>query len=223
MEELPQFHRYQCLICGKVFESESAQQEHERRCKESARSLYLSAESALPQQRASGPRLSSANALPRQKNAAWPRPRGIASRAEWPAVKDKIPALLLHDALEPFASLKPALARLSVEGTRVRTCQEAQQRLERTASPHLVFTDVTLPDGTWKEVVDAAALAPATASVIVVNRFPDDSLYVDAIDRGASDFITPPFDDGDLAHVVATALQNLIQRGIWQTLARSST
>src|SRR5437773_10522110 len=88
-------------------------------------------------------------------------------------MNEKILALLLHDQDEPLSSLKSALANLSVETTRARTCAEAFNELQRRVKPHLVFTDVTLPDGTWADVLRLPRKAFALVDVIVVARVVD--------------------------------------------------
>ncbi|MGH9468965.1 MAG: DUF7128 family protein [Terriglobia bacterium] len=47
LEKSEEFRWHQCAICGKVFDSEAAQQEHERRCKKVWRSRLFLAESDL--------------------------------------------------------------------------------------------------------------------------------------------------------------------------------
>ncbi|MGH9357936.1 MAG: hypothetical protein ACRD1O_02040 [Terriglobia bacterium] len=122
-------------------------------------------------------------------------------------MENRIPAVLLHGSTELFVGLKFALEGLSIETTQVRTCEEVRQLLSGPVPPRLVFTGATLPDGSWKEVVEAAAEAKAPASVIVVNRIPDHRLYMDAMYHGACDFITPPFEG--LKHIVASAIRNV--------------
>ncbi|MGH9468964.1 MAG: hypothetical protein ACRD1N_01315 [Terriglobia bacterium] len=130
--------------------------------------------------------------------------------------------LLLHDTAEPFASLKSTLSGISVESAQARTCAEARELLGRSPAPSLVFTDVHLPDGTWREVIAAAAATKPAAGVIVVNRFPDDLLYVQTMCSGASDFIAPPFSPRDLAYVVSAAFQSLLARSCDKALSRAT-
>ena len=49
MREAEHFLRYQCLICGKVFDSEEAHEEHERKCKKGFGSVPLRLESEFPE------------------------------------------------------------------------------------------------------------------------------------------------------------------------------
>lgn len=126
--------------------------------------------------------------------------------------KEKISALLVHRQPDPWRSLKLALEGQSIKTSRARTCREVSRRLERASPPHLVFTDTTLSDGTWAEVLSLAAKAPAAVNVVVVSRLVDVKLYVEAIERGAWDFIAPPFEAADLAYVVRCAWGNVLSR-----------
>jgi FixJ family two-component response regulator len=74
--------------------------------------------------------------------------------------------------------------------------------------PDLIFTDTALADGIWAEVEALAKRMLPRVPVIVVSGQVNVPLYLDALERGASDFIVPPFRDADLDHVVRGALLN---------------
>ena len=76
-------------------------------------------------------------------------------------------AILVHDQPHPLDSLKPVLRDLSVETCSVRTCEEAGRLITQT-EPQLVFTDTSLPDGSWADVVRMAERASSRVDVIVV-------------------------------------------------------
>jgi FixJ family two-component response regulator len=57
-------------------------------------------------------------------------------------------------------------------------------------------------------VLTLAAKASAPVNVIVVAPFADVNFYVQAIERGAFDFIVPPLSDPELLHVVRIAAEN---------------
>jgi len=114
-----------------------------------------------------------------------------------------ITALLVSDAGEPFEKLEMVLERQGIRTYWARDSAEALLLLERPNPPQMVFTDTTLPDGTWADVVSLAArhLVP----VILVSRLMDRALYVHSLERGAFDFIVPPFVSSDVAHIVKCA------------------
>ncbi len=124
-------------------------------------------------------------------------------------MKEAASALFVHHESEPFGALEKALESQSVKVCHVSSCREASRPLQDSNPPHLVFTDTTLLDGTWTDVLGLAGKAPATVNVIVVAHFPDMRLYVEVIQNGAFDFLAPPFVPSDLAHVVRCALENV--------------
>ena len=122
----------------------------------------------------------------------------------------EISAILLHDAAGPLPELKRALESQSVKTRMVATCREVTRLLGSSDAPLLIFTDRQLPDGTWSDVVRLACQAPTPASVIVVSRLVDVSLYLDTLERGAFDFIVPPFESAGLAHIVRCGVDNTL-------------
>ncbi|MBI1941083.1 MAG: response regulator [Acidobacteria bacterium] len=133
-----------------------------------------------------------------------------------------ISAVLVHNQPDPLGGLKPALEIQSVVIRRAHSCREAGRLLEGPNPPLLVFTDSQLPDGTWADVVRLAGKAPTPASVIVVSRLVDVQLYLDALEYGAFDFIAPPFEPRELAHVVECAVANTLSLRGAQTPSAAS-
>ncbi len=123
-------------------------------------------------------------------------------------------AILVHGQSGPFESLKRMLRELSVETYSVATCQEAASLIPQ-CKPHMVFTESTVADGTWLSVFNSAEAADAPLSVIVVGTFPDTKCYLSLMERGAFDFVAPPFEREPLSFVVrSAALDTLRRRGV---------
>jgi two-component system, NtrC family, response regulator PilR len=114
-------------------------------------------------------------------------------------------ALMVHDRPEPCQSLKLVLRRLGLDTFSVRSCAEAALLLEQT-NPHLVFTDTKLPDGTWIDVVNLAEEAAAPICAILAGPSKDPELLRTALQIGAFDFISPPFDAEAISRLVAQAM-----------------
>jgi DNA-binding NtrC family response regulator len=127
-------------------------------------------------------------------------------------MKEQVRALLVHSAQEPLATLKGVLERQSINTTWVKSCAEVMDKLELDPAPHLVFTDTVLPDGTWERVLALAGNAAQFANVIVVSASADIRLYIETVERGAWDFMTPPFAEVEVAHVVRCAMDNVHKR-----------
>jgi len=113
-------------------------------------------------------------------------------------------ALLVHDHPEPFESLKRVLRDLSVETYSVQTCKEAEDLITQ-CRPHLVFTENALPDGSWVSMLNVAGASDVPLNVIVVGALPDAHFYLSAMERGAFDFVTPPFESEALSFIVRSA------------------
>lgn len=113
-------------------------------------------------------------------------------------------AILIHGKTEPFESLKRMLRDLSVETYSVATCKEAASLISQ-CKPQMVFTESTVTDGTWLSIFNLAEAADVPVSVIVVGTFPDTKCYLSVMERGAFDFVAPPFEREPLSFVVRSA------------------
>src|SRR5581483_4458130 len=126
-------------------------------------------------------------------------------------MSDRLFALLVHDHREVFESLKSVLHELSIETYSVSSCDEASELIAK-CKPHLVFTDKSLPDGSWVSILNAADSLEVPLSVVVVAAYPDTKLYVSVMQRGAFDFIAAPFERKLLEYVVKAAVNNTFSR-----------
>lgn len=128
-------------------------------------------------------------------------------------LKTNVKALLVYNQDEPLSELRRALETQPMETHRARTCRQATDYLHESSDrPHVIFTDTTLPDGTWEDVLRVAREAPSAADVVVISRWPDVKVYIDALERGAFDFMTPPFREVELDHVLRCATTDVAAR-----------
>jgi len=127
-------------------------------------------------------------------------------------MQENIVALLVHDCAEPMEFVRRALEREFIETQSVKTCGEVAAILWGSRPPHLVFADPCLADGSWEDVIVLTEQAPVPANVIVVSEVVDIALYLEAIQRGAFDFIVPPLPQPDLSYVVRSAVENALRR-----------
>ncbi len=119
-------------------------------------------------------------------------------------MKTRFLALLVYDQSRTLHLLHAALSFLPVDTIHVRNCAELKRAVSQTC-PHLIFTDTSLPDGSWVDAVNIAEKSELPANVIVVGSYKDINLYISALERGAFDFILPPFERRDLEFVVKGA------------------
>ncbi len=125
--------------------------------------------------------------------------------------RERIRSLLVHDREDRFSILKSALQGLGIETTRARNCRSAELALCDTPPPHLVFTDVVLPDGNWMDLLDLTAKSKERVNLIVVSPRADIRLYMDVMNHGAYDFITESFTVPEIVHVVRSGVDNAVQ------------
>jgi DNA-binding NtrC family response regulator len=124
----------------------------------------------------------------------------------------RIAALLVRDPGEHWGGLRIALQDQSIETSEVRTCRQASKVLQQPDPPHLVFAAGTLSDGTWVDVLQLAAEAGAFVNVIAVSPVADMEFYISVMERGAYDFIVPPFSHPDVAYIVRGAAESVCAR-----------
>ncbi len=113
-------------------------------------------------------------------------------------------ALLVHSRCEPFQSLKQSLRDLSIETYSVATCREAEELISQ-CKPHIVFTDASLVDGSWERILNFTDTRNVPLSLIVVSAVVDTRLYLSVMERGAFDFVVPPFEHESLNFVTRSA------------------
>jgi DNA-binding NtrC family response regulator len=119
---------------------------------------------------------------------------------------EQINALLVHSEDETFQDLTRALKSLSIRVVHAGNCREASVLLKKQGVADMVFAGTNLQDGGWADVLTLAQQSKSYLPVIVVSRMLDVELYMDALGRGAFDFVTPPFLDSDLARILRSAI-----------------
>ncbi|WP_245639344.1 response regulator [Rubellimicrobium mesophilum] len=101
--------------------------------------------------------------------------------------------------------LRSALDRAGYSIVEAETAREALGRLD-TERPELVLLDLGLPDRDGLEILPLI-LARSTARVLVVSAREATEEKVAALDLGADDFVTKPFDTDELLARVRVALR----------------
>lgn len=126
-------------------------------------------------------------------------------------MRRKIWALLVSGHAGDLTSLRRVLEQL-VRISDAPSCQHAARYLAKPNPPHLVFTEATLPDGTWIDILKLAAAASRPVNVIVTSRTADIGLYIEAMEQGAFDFVTASSLIPEVAHVLRNAVANVLNR-----------
>jgi len=105
--------------------------------------------------------------------------------------------------LESLSSL------LTQFGYTVSTCKNARDALEKIKKLRfdVVLTDINMPGVSGIELLRHIHISDPQLPVILLTAFAELDVAVDAIKRGAFDFITKPYDPGYLAHAVDKAVK----------------
>jgi DNA-binding NtrC family response regulator len=126
-------------------------------------------------------------------------------------MSERLFAILIHNHPEPFDSLRRVLKELSVETYSVDTCKQAQE-LINDCQPHLIFAESCVADGSWVSILNMAEAEAVPLNVIVVAALPDMGFYLSVMERGAFDFIAPPFEHEPMKFLVKSAARDCHRR-----------
>jgi DNA-binding NtrC family response regulator len=82
--------------------------------------------------------------------------------------------------------------------------QSALSLLRRKVIP-VVITEKDLPAGNWKDVLGAVCVLPDSPLVVVTSLHADDYLWAEALNLGAHDVLSKPFDRTEAVRVFDSA------------------
>jgi two-component system KDP operon response regulator KdpE len=118
--------------------------------------------------------------------------------------------LIVEDDIALCAALT---ANLEARGYRVEAVHDGRSALEHLAdrSPDAVVLDLGLPDLDGTEVLASVRLTSAVPIVVLTAR-DDRNDKISALDAGADDYITKPFDSDELAARLRAALRRAPER-----------
>ena len=95
--------------------------------------------------------------------------------------------------------------------TTAASCKEALQKLYDTY-PLVVFSDSSLPDGTWKDVLDAIWHFEAPHSLLVVtSRLADEGLWSEVLHLGGYDVLSKPLVHEEVLRVLESVWRRRVQ------------
>ncbi len=101
--------------------------------------------------------------------------------------------LVVDDEPSVCAALKALFEGRGFRVTTASTAQAALEQLQQT-SAEVVLLDLRLPDGSGLDLLSQMKHRVPTLRVIVISGMGDQDTIHEALERGASDFLTKPFD-----------------------------
>ena len=128
-----------------------------------------------------------------------------------PTLDDPCRLLVVDDEVNLRAVLKGLLER---EGYSVDEAGDGKAALEkaRTRSYAAVLTDLRMPEMDGAQLLDALRKEQPEIPVVLLTAHGTVQTAVDAMRRGAFDFLTKPFDQAELAQVLERAIASRMVR-----------
>jgi DNA-binding NtrC family response regulator len=85
------------------------------------------------------------------------------------------------------------------------SCGEATDLLRGEPEVALVLTDLSLPDGSWFDVLNSVGDVNARAAVVVCARVADERLWTQVLEAGGFDVLVEPYQDHEVRRILAAA------------------
>jgi len=123
--------------------------------------------------------------------------------------------LIVENELPIRRLLQVALERASYRVIEAGTRAEALQAID-AERPEIVILDLSLPDGDGMELIPLIC-KDERASVLVVSDQSATSVKVAALDLGATDYLTKPFDTDELLARIRVAVRSKVKGDCGQT------
>jgi DNA-binding NtrC family response regulator len=124
-------------------------------------------------------------------------------------------ALIVDDDLEILKVLGELVEREGFAVTCAATLKQAREQIVAT-TPDILLVDIHLPDGSGLELLEA--LGPADPEIVLITGQASVETAVDALRRGASDYLTKPVDFARLKMVLGNLARALEMKGEIGTL-----
>jgi len=130
--------------------------------------------------------------------------------------------LIVDDEATARSFVSEALADGGYEAIEAGTLAEANEVID-TAAADIVLLDVMLPDGSGLSLLDRLALENPRPPVILITAFGEVDTAVEAMKKGAQDFLQKPLDLERLLQAVERSSEVVALRRELDLLRRSST
>jgi two-component system response regulator AtoC/two-component system nitrogen regulation response regulator NtrX len=121
---------------------------------------------------------------------------------------DKAQLLIVDDEPASRYGIKKALAPFKLT---IQEAADGKQAVEKITqlNPDLVILDVNLPGIDGLSVLSEVSKQNRSPVVIVITAYGSEKIAVDAMKRGAYDYIAKPYEIEELRHTVARALESV--------------
>jgi len=114
--------------------------------------------------------------------------------------------LIVDDEYDIVDLLDDFLTQHGYETSRAHSKKETVQALAQS-TPDIVLLDIKLPDGLGLDILQDIKKATPKVEVIMITGLADKEIALEAIRRGAADYITKPI---DLNYLLSSVLSRVI-------------
>jgi len=83
--------------------------------------------------------------------------------------------------------------------------EEALRVLDSSQQPAVVACERELPDGSWKDLIQALFHLENPPPLVVVSRHADESLWAEVLNVGGFDVLAKPFEENEVQRVMTMA------------------
>ena len=122
-------------------------------------------------------------------------------------VADQKPTILLVGAVEDPGGEWPFFRQFPWRIEHAGGIREALNLIGRDAH-HVIVSEKDLPDGNWKDVLEAAAVRRNAPVLIVTSRLADEHLWAEVLNLGGYDVLAQPLDRDEVRRTVSLAWQH---------------
>jgi DNA-binding NtrC family response regulator len=109
---------------------------------------------------------------------------------------------------EDATVLSRMLSSLPVPLEHVADVQRARATIQAD-SHQVILTEATLPDGTWRDILDIVRVVKPAPAVIVTDASADARFWAEALNLGVYDLIAQPFATAEVRRILSYACSRL--------------
>jgi Response regulator containing CheY-like receiver, AAA-type ATPase, and DNA-binding domains len=126
-------------------------------------------------------------------------------------LNDRISILVVSPQAEDHRSIRAILRRYNWTLHTASSIAEALGFLETNEVP-VIVCERELPDGSWKDLLEAVAGRERPPRVVVMSALAEERLWLEVLNLGGYDLLLKPLDSSELFRVLAIAARSWLNR-----------
>jgi len=130
--------------------------------------------------------------------------RAAAPGAEEASMENAVTALVVMPQ-ERRSVLLDHLCSIRAHVLTASSCGEAAELLRDDPAVRVVLTDLSLPDGSWFDVLNRVGDLNTSAEVVVCARVADERLWTQVLEAGGFDILVEPYQEREVQRILSAA------------------